>query len=327
MTTNVAQSPAGKREPAIRWRACCAFLGLCVLAVSSPAHALPAQLQDLLDDPKAAQAVDFCDRTSADTDAEIEALGEVMENSEKVYTERQIASAVILSAGIKVASAHPDDCQLTFDAGKARFDAQVETFTKLLKGKNRYSKSRNADIAAAQRSISDLWLRDQIARQAYVALNTEDRTGAEFWGWRLATANTVLVDEEATALMKDLLETYDWIDRDRFGRKISEHAWLLVQHADDHPEFQALALSRMQPFLETGGVKGSNYAYLWDRVAINTGERQRYGTQPVWVCNEDGTLNLHPMEDPENVDARRAAIGMRGMQAELDQMAGNFCAH
>lgn len=318
-------SPVRKQMLAIMWRSFSTVSMLAALVCFTPAYALPPDLAALLDDPDAAAAFDYCDRSTADSDADFEALAEVLENNEHTYSERQTASAVLLSAGLKVAAAQSDDCQLAFDTGKARYEEQLATFTKVLKGKNRYSKSRKSDIAAVQRSISDYWLKDQIARQVYVSLKTEDETGAAFWGWRLATAHSVLVDAEATALMKRLLEDYDWIDRDRFGRKISEHAWLLVQHADDHPDFQALALSRMEPYLKSGGVKGSNYAYLWDRVAINTGELQRYGTQPVWECTEDKTLDLHPMEAPEAVDERRAALGMGPMQAELDQMARNFC--
>ena len=55
-----------------------------------------------------------------------------------------------------------------------------------------------------------------------------------------------------------------------------------LKHADNDPEFQSFALARMEPYLETEGIKKSNYAYLWDRVAVNTDRKQRYGTQPIW---------------------------------------------
>ena len=102
-------------------------------------------------------------------------------------------------------------------------------------------------------------------------------------------------------------------------------AWLLVQHADDHVELQSLALSRMEPYLKTGGVSKSNYAFLWDRVAVNSGEKQRYGTQPTWECTAEGKLTLQPLEDPDNVNARRKTMGLGSVEDGLEDMARNVC--
>lgn len=197
--------------------------------------------------------------------------------------------------------------------------------TRLLENQGRYRRSRDREIARVQRAITDAWRDDQIARQVYVAMKTDDRLGPAFWAYRLATAHVVLVDAKATAMMKTVLERWDWIDRERFGRKVSEFAWLLVQHADDHPDFQEMVLGRMAPYLADGGVKKANYAHLFDRVAVNNGRKQRYGTQPVWGCTEDGTLELQPVEDPDRLDERRAALGMKPVRLDLARMAQGFC--
>jgi len=124
--------------------------------------------------------------------------------------------------------------------------------------------------------------------------------------------------------MKGLLETYDWIDIKRFGKKVSAHAWIIVQHADDDPEFQAEVLRKMEPYLKSEGIKPSNYAFLWDRVAVNMGRKQRYGTQPTWEC-ENGKLTLEPLEDPENVNARRKQMDMDTVEEGLKKMARGIC--
>jgi hypothetical protein len=97
-----------------------------------------------------------------------------------------------------------------------------------------------------------------------------------------------------------------------------------VQHADDDPDFQTLALGRMEPYLKSGRVKPANYAFLWDRVAVNTGKKQRYGTQPTWECT-DGKLELQPLEDPDNVNKRRAAMNMDTAEEGLENMARGVC--
>ena len=81
----------------------------------------------------------------------------------------------------------------------------------------------------------------------------------------------------------------------------------------------------MQEYLQSGGVLRRNYAYLWDRVAVNSGELQRYGTQPDWLSCKDGSLTLMPMEDPENVDERRSTMKLGPMQNDLDQMSRQTC--
>ena len=125
--------------------------------------------------------------------------------------------------------------------------------------------------------------------------------------------------------MRDLLTRFDWIDSHRFGGTVSSHAWILVQHADDHPDFQRLALDRMRAHLDDGGVRPRDYAYLWDRVAVNHGQLQRYGTQPADVCNADGTLNFKPMEDPDRVDERRRSVGLGPAREDLARMARERC--
>ncbi|MEL6790731.1 MAG: hypothetical protein AAFO78_09180 [Pseudomonadota bacterium] len=82
----------------------------------------------------------------------------------------------------------------------------------------------------------------------------------------------------------------------------------------------------MEPYLKNGGVSGSNYAYLWDRVAVNTGRKQRYGTQPTWEC-VDGKMGLQPMEhDIATANKLRKALGMKEMvEKAVARMEKNVC--
>lgn len=83
-------------------------------------------------------------------------------------------------------------------------------------------------------------------------------------------------------------------------------AWLLVQHADADPAFQAEVLAKMAPLVERGEVTAREYALLTDRVLAGQGKPQRYGSQLVAT---DGKWTPKPMEAPEQVDRRRTAIG------------------
>jgi hypothetical protein len=51
-----------------------------------------------------------------------------------------------------------------------------------------------------------------------------------------------------------------------------------------------------------------NLAYLTDRVRVNTGQRQRYGTQ-FWI-DDTGVFGPRPMENADRVDEYRIAVGL-----------------
>ena len=48
-------------------------------------------------------------------------------------------------------------------------------------------------------------------------------------------------------------------------------------------------------------------ARLVDRILLNNGQPQRYGTH--WRC-EDGEINILEYEDPDHIDDRRISVGL-----------------
>jgi len=187
-----------------------------------------------------------------------------------------------------------------------------------------FKPSNNPVTLNIQTEITRHWREDQSSRGAYLSLATQDKNGAPFWAQRLSTAHSLRVDGRSKAYIEQLVDDYQWIDIKRFGNKVSDHAWILVQHADRDPKFQSHVLEAMGPYLKKGTIKAANYAFLWDRVAVNTGRKQRYGTQPTWEC-KDGKLQLQPMEDPDNVNKRRAQMKMNSVEQGLQQMAQGVC--
>ena len=56
-----------------------------------------------------------------------------------------------------------------------------------------------------------------------------------------------------------------------------------------------------------GEVSAQHVAYLADRLELKDGRKQIYGTQ---LRIDKGELVIEPIDDPDNVDKRRAAIGL-----------------
>lgn len=113
--------------------------------------------------------------------------------------------------------------------------------------------------------------------------------------------------------LKSVLARIGWFDISRHGEEASQAAWLLVQHADHDPAWQRAVLADLKPRVARGDMQGKYYAYLVDRVAVNAGQPQTYGTQG--GCKGPGDWRPDPMVDPDALDARRAAVGLEPIEA------------
>lgn len=128
----------------------------------------------------------------------------------------------------------------------------------------------------------------------------------------------IAVDAKHTARLKEIVSSHGWPSVSLVGEDGASAAWLLAQHADADPDFQRQVLGLIEPVLATGEVKASNYAYLWDR----THEPQRYGTQG--RCVGGGRWEPREIESPEEVDARRAEVGLPPM-ADYKKLVSEHC--
>jgi hypothetical protein len=150
---------------------------------------------------------------------------------------------------------------------------------------------------------------DQTARNALIASDFKDEA---------AQRSMRDIDQRNTARMKQIVASTGWPTRTQVGKEAAHAAWLIVQHADADPKFQADCLERMEPLVATGEASGADFAYLTDRVLVNAGNEQRYGTQMEQV---DGKYEPKPVHDPEGLEARRAAVGLPTMDAYRQMMA------
>ena len=84
-------------------------------------------------------------------------------------------------------------------------------------------------------------------------------------------------------------------------------AWHVIQHSERIDEF----LPQIEVAAETGELPYRLYAMMLDRSLMGRGLPQKYGTQGMsYFMNTPEEINLiWPVEDPENVNALRAAAG------------------
>lgn len=115
------------------------------------------------------------------------------------------------------------------------------------------------------------------------------------------------MDRRHTARMREIVAQIGWPGASQVGRDAAHEAWLLVQHADHDLAFQRDCLRLMREAPE-GEVSGADLALIEDRVRVNEGRPQCYGTQ--FYTDEHGELVPRPIDDPARLDERRAAAGL-----------------
>lgn len=116
-------------------------------------------------------------------------------------------------------------------------------------------------------------------------------------------------DSRRETRLKAIVATEGWPSTALVSRDGVEAAWLLLQHATD-TAWQASLLPVLERAAEAGDVRPSDVALLTDRVLVRSGRPQRYGSSFSIVS---GRLVADPIEDEDNVDIRRASVGLPPM--------------
>jgi hypothetical protein len=115
------------------------------------------------------------------------------------------------------------------------------------------------------------------------------------------------VDEDNTRWLSELVEARGWPGRTLAGEDGAGAAWLLAQHADSDPARQRAFLDALRGAVDQGEASRAHLAYLEDRVRVNAGQPQLYGTQ---FTVADGEFGPRPIQDRARLDERRAQAGL-----------------
>lgn len=120
-------------------------------------------------------------------------------------------------------------------------------------------------------------------------------------------------------ILEKIVRQYGYPGFRQVGEKSSTNFWLLVQHADAYPRFQRQVLRLMKPEVKRKNADPVNYAYLTDRVALNTGHLGEYGTQVIYE-GAGPTIRAvaRPLRKPARVNKRRAAVGLEPLETYLE---------
>ncbi len=129
----------------------------------------------------------------------------------------------------------------------------------------------------------------------------------------------ILTDSLIFIQIKKMFDKHGFLGYDKVGKEGSNNFWLLVQHADKHPSFQDSVLTKMKIEADKGNASLSNYAYLIDRVRVNTKQLQVYGTQ-MQLNSTKTSYEPLPTVEPDKLNDRRKQVGLKTIEEYIQTM-------
>ena len=128
----------------------------------------------------------------------------------------------------------------------------------------------------------------------------------------------VMGDKDSVNLIKveTILNLYGWLGADAVGPVGNMTLYLVIQHAGK--ETRAKYLPMMRDAVKEGRAEAADLALMEDRVALEAGNKQLYGSQ-LAQDTKTGKYSFRPIEDEPNVDTRRAAMGLEPLEYYAQQ--------
>lgn len=160
---------------------------------------------------------------------------------------------------------------------------------------------------------------DQIAAELIAMADEDARVRAELAadGSLYAGYNPAMraVHDRNAARLAGILDAVGWPAAGKVGPQAAAAAWIIAMHAIARPDLQRRCRDLLWREAEANRVPPRQAAHMEDRVRAFEGRPQLYGD---WT--EHGTLGPIGLEDPDNVDARRAEVGLPPLSEQLERM-------
>ena len=296
---------------------------------------LPSGLVAVLDDPAAARMFDYLALKAGGSD--VAALSDAVharaarpEGGRRCLTEAEMEAQAGLAAAVEATDPAAFAADRTAAEGAWRrwtaFGEDVMAGAPVADPPFSHVAERVAMAGAIDdprvRDLMTRAARDQLIRRGWEA-------DEEVWGEAAPTPGArgrfqarlsrqmCETDAGNTAWLQADLAAHGWYRVSVFGDQPSRAAWLMIQHADNDPAFQRRMLAILEPLAAEKEVEPWDVALLYDRVAVNSGRPQRYGSQG--LCVARNVWGPQPLEDAARVDEFRASV-------ELPPLA-DYAAH
>lgn len=123
------------------------------------------------------------------------------------------------------------------------------------------------------------------------------------------------IDSINAVRVQQIIDEFGWLGESKIGSEANQTLFLTIQHVDD-----LIVQEKYLPILERA-VKDNNsepwqFAFLTDRILMNQGEFQIYGTQVIISKNPKESYVV-PLQNPYKVDELRKQVGLEPLSEYL----------
>ena len=172
---------------------------------------------------------------------------------------------------------------------------------------------READIRAKIDSLlCDIGRKDQAVRADWAKVATGSVMQEEAIEYALKMEET---DSANQASVSNILDTYGWPTG--LSDAANKAIFLVIDHSDLKTMNKYIELFR--DAVEKGYIQMDDLVTMEDRMLMNEGKPQKYGTQAYSLVEDGKTVTyIWPVEDPDKLDALRKSVGLMPIGAYLE---------
>ena len=163
--------------------------------------------------------------------------------------------------------------------------------------------------------LLDVQSKDQSIRLIYQELKKTYTDDSDLV--KSASEKMKKIDLESVDIVAKIIDKYGWLGKDKIGKEANETLFLGIQHIDDLV-VQSKYLPAIKDAVKKGNAEPWHLAFLTDRILMNQGKKQVYGTQKIITKNPE-TSYIIPLENPEKVDELRKEIGLDPLNDDLQE--------
>ncbi|MEG2099960.1 DUF6624 domain-containing protein [Flavobacterium sp. FlaQc-28] len=156
-----------------------------------------------------------------------------------------------------------------------------------------------------QNELLDIYTEDQGIRREFMKVYKDPASDKR----KIDSIGKIMNKKDSINLVKvmKILDEKGWVGKDKIGEQANQTLFLVIQHSD--LKYQQKYLPMMREAVKKGNASLANLAYLEDRVALREGKHQIYGSQSA-KNKKTNQWYISPLIDPDNVDKRRAEVGL-----------------
>ncbi|MDW8849863.1 DUF6624 domain-containing protein [Flavobacterium sp. MMLR14_040] len=155
-----------------------------------------------------------------------------------------------------------------------------------------------------QKELLAIYAEDQDIREILMKIYKEKGIGNKSFD----SINKLMGYKDSVNLKKvvKILDEKGWVGKNVVGSQANKTLFLVIQHSD--LKYQQKYLPMMRDAVKKGNASANSLALLEDRVALRERHKQIYGSQISMIPGAKAFVL--PLEDPDNVDKRRAEVGL-----------------